>query len=167
MIDQDILKNLLCYNADTGDFSWEVSRGRAKKGAIAGNVKTNNSGHQYIIIRINNKGYYAHRLAFLYMIDRPLDENVDHIDGDSLNNKWDNLRAVDQLENTKNQKRAINNTSGCIGVSWIKIREKWYASISDNKSKKRLGSFSEYWEAVCARKSAEIKYGYHKNHGRV
>ena len=59
-----------------------------------------------------------------------------------------------------------NNTSGVMGVSWKKAYNKWGAYIGVNKKRKYLGYYSSIDKATEARKAAEIKYGYHKNHGQ-
>jgi len=89
---------------------------------------------------------------------------IDHIDGNRLNNADDNLRCVSPSENTKNSKMHSQNKSGATGV--FQLSGRWYARISVNKTPVSLGSFSSFDEAKAARKAADIKYGYHANHGR-
>jgi len=59
------------------------------------------------------------------------------------------------------------NTSGTMGVSWYKDRKKWYARISSDDEVIFLGMFDHKEDAIAARKAAEVKYGYHPNHGKV
>jgi len=92
-------------------------------------------------------------------------KEIDHINSDGLDNRLINLRNVDHLENGKNQKMKSNNISGVTGVSWNKKRSKWHANIGIKKRKIHIGYFFDKFEAVCARKAAEIKYGFHENHG--
>ena len=57
---------------------------------------------------------------------RPSDQEVDHIDGDGLNNTKANLRFASRIENCRNLPRArLNNRSGFRGVSWHKKAGKW------------------------------------------
>jgi len=131
-------------------------------GKIAGTV--NNNGY----VRINNFGklYQAHRLAFLYMEGTYPDEQVDHIDHNRGNNKWSNLRPATHSENSRNLSLSSRNTSNIIGVYWYKGYQKWRAAIKINGKFKHIGYFSKKTDATKARKQAEIKYGFHANHGQ-
>ena len=52
---------------------------------------------------------------------------------------------------------AASARGGCSGVNWCRRREKWLARITTNGKQTRLGSFEDWFEAVCARKSAEVR----------
>ncbi len=92
---------------------------------------------------------------------------IDHINGDGMDNRWINLRAVTHLENCKNVKLLSSNKSGCAGVSYQKDKDRWRAEIYDNNKRIYLGSFKDKQDAINARNIANIKYGYHKNHGSI
>jgi hypothetical protein len=83
---------------------------------------------------------------------------VDHIDGDGLNNRRANLRAVTTQQNAFNQRAAKGNTSGFKGVTWIKQGKKWQASIKLNGKSRHLGRFATAEEAHDAyvKASAEL-----------
>lgn len=164
MLTQERLKELLHYCPDMGVFTWIVDRtSRARKGWVAG-CKISNG---YIIIRIDSVNYYAHRLAFLYVDGEHPKDHTDHINGVRVDNRWANLRSVSLAENNRNQKRRKDNTSGISGVGRRAGNPRWKAHISINNRLVHLGTFSDFFEACCARKSAENKNGYHPNHGRV
>lgn len=91
---------------------------------------------------------------------------IDHIDGNPLNNRIDNLREVDHVTNGRNQRTPTNNTTGVCGVYRYRTGDKWVAAIKVNYKKIHLGLFDTIEEAAAARKEAEIKYGFHENHGR-
>ncbi len=93
-------------------------------------------------------------------------KSIDHIDGNKTNNSIENLREADALENSRNRKKPVNNTSGYVGVSWHKADKKWRASIRDRYKTISLGSFEKIEDAAEARKIAEMEFGYSKNHGR-
>lgn len=68
-------------------------------------------------------------------------EQVDHRNHDGLNNTRINLRACTHIENTHNQRKPSNNTSGFKGVSWNKPNQKWLAQIRIANKNRYLGSF--------------------------
>jgi hypothetical protein len=163
---QSQLKKLLYYDHTTGDFIWLVNRsGTARAGDTAGYNHTGSGGKTYREITINGRSYFAHRLAFLLMTGSFPEYEVDHEDGNGLNNKWDNLRAVTHNQNAKNRRVYSNNTSGCAGVSWDKRGNKWRVRIGINGKQKPLGYFTDLEEAVRVRKQAEVEHNYHTNHG--
>lgn len=103
----------------------------------------------------NNKTIYLHR----YLLD-VTDKNVivDHIDGNPLNNKRNNLRIGTQELNARNHGICSTNTSGVTGVTWDKQRSKWAAQIVYKNKNHHLGRFNDFDDAVKARKDAEIKF---------
>jgi len=163
MITQKELKHRLNYIPDTGVFTWRDIKGSRRANKIAGSI--NNNG--YRIITIDNIGYRAHRIAWLYVYGNlPLNQ-IDHINGIKTDNKIGNLRDVTQNENSKNSKIGCNNTSGFKGVEWIPSRNKWRALISSNRKKINVGSHSCKLDAIAAVMRARKEYGFHENHGRV
>lgn len=159
-----ILQDILHYDPDTGIFTWKISTARRiHVGDTAGHIRPDGYG----VITLKGVRYLSHRLAFLYMTGEFPANTVDHIDGNTGNNSWSNLRDVEHTENCKNQKRAKNNTSGVIGVNWHSRYKKWTAFISIHGVYKFIGSFDDFFEAVAIRKSAENRHGYHVNHGRT
>lgn len=165
----EYLKEVLYYDPETGLFTWikRLSRG-AKIGDIAGCTATHcKAKKKYIVIGIKNKVYLAHRLAWFYMTGKWPKEQIDHADGNGLNNKWDNISESTHAQNCKNVRLRTDNISGCSGVCWHKLSGKWRARISVNKKELSLGLFENKKDAIESRKAAEKKYGYHENHGQV
>ena len=144
------------YDPDTGEF-FRIARNGLRK---TGYVKDG-----YLRLGLHGKKYLAHRVAFLLAAGSMPDGLVDHIDGDTLNNRFSNLRVVDRMGNGRNMARSRANTSGLMGVSWRKDTEVWRATIRHGRVIS-LQSDGTLFDAACARKSAEIYYGYHENHGR-
>lgn len=165
MINQKDLKILLSYDPDTGIFRWIKKMRRIAAGTEAGCARFERKPY-YRHIKINRQQYRAHRLAFLYMTGSFPENQVDHIDGNGLNNKWVNLRNADHVENGRNQSLSKRNKSGRIGVSWHKTTNRWCAGIRVNSKRIYLGYFKNFQDAVRARSDAEEKYGFHANHGR-
>ena len=160
-ISQKELKELFIYEPVSGLFirNKQLPGSNYQVGSIAGSLV-----HEYVRIRVKDKHYSGHRLAWLYMMG-VLPEEIDHINHNKSDNRWVNLREVAHQENMKNKKKYKNNSSGVVGVSWAKHAHKWRAIITVEKKQISLGLFVEFHEAMNARKNAEVLYGFHKNHG--
>ena len=160
-ITSDRLRELVIYNPITGVFvRRKKTAPRINVGDVAG---TKSNG--YLVACLDSKVYLCHRLAWLYSFKEWPENQIDHINGNRSDNRICNLRAVNMSENGKNQRMHSTNTSGRVGVSWSKMAGKWQAAINANKKAKHLGFFASFEAAVSARELAEIKYGYHSNHG--
>lgn len=81
---------------------------------------------------------------------------VDHIDGNPLNNKKENLRICTQGENTLNKSFVSNNTSGFIGISYSKNKNRYDPEIRLNGKRCHLGYTKTLEEAVYKRYYAKI-----------
>ena len=160
ILTQELLKSLLSYDPDTGVFIWKASRSGIRKNRVAGFLHL----EEYLLIEINGKEYKAGRLAWLY-IHGIWPDQIDHINHIRSDNKITNLRNVSQNENLKNKGLHLNNTTGFNGVSWDKNRNKWQANITVNKKRIYLGRFENKEDAISIRSAANIKYGFHPNHG--
>jgi hypothetical protein len=162
---QERLKSLFNYNPETGEFTRLVSRGGRRVGEIAGSPARKSNGKVYIDIHIDGKHYYAHRLAWLYTYGAWPENDIDHIDHDSTNNRLINLRDVTNAENHKNRKMSKRNNSGVTGVYFRNDMQKWHARIAVNGKRIHLGHFEVKDDAVTARKNADVECGFHPNHG--
>ena len=85
-------------------------------------------------------------------------EYPDHINGDGLDNRRENLRVATHSQNMSNRKVQSNNTSGVRGVTWNKNKGKWQVYIKHNKKQYTIGFFSSLDEAKLARKEAEALF---------
>ena len=158
----DLIKHLFDYDKETGNLIWKVrSSRRVEIGYIAGRMQS--AG--YWRIRINSKEYLAHRLIFL-MHKGYLPKTLDHINGDRLDNRIENLRAVTASQNQHNRKLNSNNKSGYKGVAWVKNMKKWKACISLENKTINLGNYNTPEEAdEVVRKAREELHGAFANHG--
>lgn len=85
---------------------------------------------------------------------------VDHWDLDGLNNQRENLRPTGRFQNAWNRTKRVNCTSQFKGVSWIRAKEKWVASIKVPERQITLGAFDSEIEAALAYDSAaRIEFG--------
>lgn len=178
-VDKSIIRDALEYNYKTGDLIWKKRpRFHFKTRTAMNNFNKRWAGS--LIRNIGNDGYYrlsidhhrykAHRIIWFLHYGSFPSQYIDHLDGNKLNNKIDNLRDVTIQENAKNTKINVKSKTKIMGVGWHKMSKKWRARIkhtcNGEKKEHYLGVFDNFFDACCARKSAENKYGFHKNHGR-
>jgi len=83
---------------------------------------------------------------------------VDHINGDRLDNRRENLRIVTAGQNCMNSGLRSNNSSGTRGVHFCKTRLRWVAQIKVGKKSLLLGRFQTQDEAVAARRAGERQH---------
>ncbi len=109
----------------------------------------------YAMTRINrSKQVFLHRL-----IMRPPDDmNIDHIDGNPLNNRRNNLRICTQRQNMFNRRVPSHNSTGIVGVSWDKRRSIWRARINVAGKDTHLGYFKSKQDAIEAREKAQSEH---------
>ena len=125
-----------------GDLYRKVNSKKAKAGDKAGC----NDHKNYLKTKIDNVAYFNHRIIF-FMHHGYLPEFIDHIDGNTLNNRIENLRPATNTQNQWNSKLPKTNTSGVKGVYWVKRDSKWRAMCRVNGTKYHIGIFTELSEA--------------------
>jgi len=176
-----VLRRLLDYDPETGKLTWkerpvwmfaEGARGRQ----VSANVWNGRNAGKQAFTSETSDGYragcilykpvLAHRVAFAVYHERWPEDEVDHISGFRTDNRIANLRNATGAQNSKNQQRRSDNASGVTGVFWNSERSKWQAQITVQTVHLHLGLFDSFDDAVAARKAAELKYGFHLNHGR-
>lgn len=162
LLSQSSLKELLDYDHDTGALRWKIRKSSTvQAGDVAGKIRKG-----YVVISIDCREYLGHRLAWLYVYGKWPSGDLDHINHVRDDNRIENLRIADHAMNSKNNKMHVNNTSGVMGVRWREKQQRWNVNITSCGKQMFLGSFVDFFEACCARKSAENKHGYHPNHGK-
>lgn len=161
-LSQEELISLFDYDKDTGTFKYKKAVGKMKVGDIAG---ANCDGYRQI--EINRKKYAAHRLAWFYVYGYFPEKGIDHINHNPSDNRIKNLREADVLTNNKNATLSKKNTSGFTGVYFDKERKLYVASIRVYPKRIKIGRFKNIEDAIEARKQANIKYGFHENHGKA
>ncbi len=110
--------------------------------------------------------YLAHRVAwFLYYGEIP-NGQIDHINQDKKDNRIKNLRCVSNMDNHRNMPIQKNNTTGIVGVHFIKHKKRWVSYIKVDSKRFHLGTFDNLFDACCKRRSQEVYFGFHANHGR-
>lgn len=160
MLTQERLRELLHYEHDTGTFYWKVRKKQSKRrvGQIAGYVMKDSETLSYRVIKIDGRLYGAHRLVWLYITGCHPKAMLDHVNGDGLDNRFENLREASRMQNACNRRLDGRNTSGFKGVFWHKRHNKWISKIQVNRKSIHLGYFDEPAKAHEAYKAAAAKY---------
>lgn len=166
------LENLFEYR--DGELYWRqppdsfFDNPRAIKGFVTRHVgkRAGRKTTEYREVGIRGKRYAEHRIIyFLHTGEQP--EYVDHIDGNPLNNRIENLRSATNSTNQANAKMRHDNSSGYKGVSWHKGKQKWRATITIAGKSKHLGLFESLEEAVSVRRAAANEtFGDYIDHDR-
>ncbi len=134
------LRDVLHYDPETGLFRWRERHSlRSRPGQVAGTL---NKAIGYVVFRVDKRLYYAHRLAWLYVTGEWPAHGIDHINGQRADNRWTNLRDVEQAINTQNQRAPHSHgTSGYLGVSFDKRSGKWRAIVTLDDKQIEVGTF--------------------------
>ena len=98
------------------------------------------NGKGYWRISMWGEDYLSHRIIWKMMTGGEADQ-IDHINGDGLDNRWCNLRNVDNKTNGRNQKKHKTNTSGYTGVRLDRTKTNWHAFIRKNAKHIHIGTF--------------------------
>jgi hypothetical protein len=158
MLSQELLKQLLSYCPETGEFRWRVDRNQhVASGDVAGRVGKSGRLKGYRRITVGGRKYLSGRLAHFYMTGEWPTDQIDHIDRNPSNDAWGNLRSVSQSLNKRNTGAYRNNKSGVMGVYLDK--RCWVANIyREENLQVEVYRGPSLFEAVCARKSAEREF---------
>lgn len=143
------LRELLHYNQETGVFTRLTDNGRGcRVGDVAGTIHRRSG---YVNIYLDGHSHTAARLAWLYMTGQHPVYDMDHINGDKMDNRWQNLRDIPTQLNSQNTHRANkNSTTGFMGVQLRKDRNKYTAQLRVDGRVRRFGSFNTPEEAHAA-----------------
>ena len=146
------LDEVLFYDMETGIFYARRNGSKRKSGNPVGGVR----GDGYLRINLTcngkSKNYPAHRLAWLHVYGYMPDSIIDHINGNKLDNRIENLRISDCSKNAINTKRIKHEGlyQDGIGASFHKARGMWRASIRRNGKCHHIGHFNEKDDALMA-----------------
>ena len=156
---QERLRELFEYREDniSQPLVWKIKpSNNVKIGDFAGGF---NKGDGYYQIGLIQLDYKLHRLVWIYHNgDIPDGMQIDHIDGNPLNNLTENLRLATHGENQHNSKIRSDNTSGVKGVHWNKGNKKWKSQIYVEGKLIYLGYFDTIVEAEAAVIAARKKH---------
>ena len=132
----------------------KTAGGGVSIGTIAGGPIIN-GGH--ISVSINGSRYLAHRLIWaLCTGEDPVNNQIDHINGNRTDNRIENLRKVTHQQNGMHRCKAQSNSiSGVLGVCWRKASNKWESTIYHNGKSIFLGLHETKEAAIAARVAKE------------
>jgi len=122
----------------------------------------------YLHGMVDGKQIYTHIAVWAMVHGEWPSGQIDHINGDRLDNRIENLRVVSSLENSCNKAKSAGKTSRYIGVGWSKSKGKWRAYINAEHNKlKHLGYFDSEEDAAAARLAVQRTLPqFHDNHGQ-
>ena len=168
------------YEPDTGHIYWRSRVAGMTFGANVVTEKTakfantrcanqraeyrHNAG--YLMLRLFTVAFLAQRVAWALHHGVWPDGLMDHENGVRTDNRIENLRVVDATGNSMNTARNRVNRSMRVGVHYDTRYRYWIAYINHQRQRVHLGSFATREDAVAARVAAELRFGYHPNHGR-
>jgi len=175
-ISQGVLHQLLDYDPNTGLFVWKPrARGLFSTDRIWKSWNATFAGKPALRSK-SKRGYYvgaifdtripAHQAAFCW-VNGYYPKEVDHENGNPLDNRSVNLLDSNRSDQMKNRRLSSNNTSGQMGVVYLKDTGKWLARISSHGRLHYIGKFSSKKDAIAARKNAEQHFNYNETHGRL
>lgn len=145
------LRELTHYDQETGVFTRRIA-GAGRSGAKrypVGSVVGSKTAPGYLETKVDDVRCLLHRLAVLYVTGRWPCNQVDHINGQRSDNRWANLREVDNTTNIENRWRPNkNNRSGFLGVHFEK--GKWIAQVTVMRKSIVIGRFWTPEEAHAA-----------------
>lgn len=170
-ITADYVRSILDYDPETGVLTWRERadmrpQWNAKYAGKRAGCQAKGRRTCYRHIKIDGRKYREHRVCYLHYHGQWPDAEIDHVDGDGLNNRIKNLRGVSRAENMRNQRKYLNNTSGVNGVVWHRQKKKWEVRIWANGCQKHLGYFDGIEDAASARTEVEKQLGFSDRHGR-
>lgn len=155
------LKTLLHYDPKTGRVTWLVSSGGwIKAGERAGSLAPSHhddpDANWRRVICIDGTRYLASRLIWFYMTGRWPKKQIDHKNGNTLDNRWKNLREASNAQNMYNRGLRTDNTSGFKGVS--KRNGRYVTQIKVNGKLLYIRGFTTREQAAAAYRQLAIKH---------
>jgi hypothetical protein len=156
-LNQTLFKHLFDYC--DGELYWKVQQGSQKPGSLVG---CSNGIRK--VCNINKKQHYLHRVIYCWHHGE-FDGHIDHIDGNPLNNRIENLRLATSVQNNHNRRLDKSSSSKVKNVYWSKANNKWGVLISGVFGKRKF--FGYYADIDLAELVAiEARSKYHNQFAR-
>lgn len=168
---QNQLKQIANFDMGIGCFI-RVKRSKGRGGCSKlGPMGTVSGTNGHCIITLGGKRWLESYLACIWFLGELPDTTyfeIDHIDGNTINNHPANLRVVTRTINCRNTRKPSHNTSGYTGVSYRKDINRYRAYIKIDQKQISIGNFSTAYEAHEARQewlAAHPELGFTTRHG--
>lgn len=183
-LDLKILSDSYEVNFDTGDVKWKDQRPLHHFGSVGahkcwttkyankptGSLKFT-KGMFYRVLTISHVNFgrklsfSEHRVIYALFHNDSCPPEIDHYDGNPLNNSISNLRPCTGFVNSRNTKKRSDNKTGISGISWDNNKCRWIIQIGVLEKQKRVTSNADFFEACCTRKRWELELDYSPRHG--
>jgi hypothetical protein len=170
------LAEVLEFDETISKFRWKTRTGGTNghavfnsrfAGKVAGQEAKRGENLYYRTICINHKVFYEHHLVWLQHYGELPKTRLDHRNGDSSDNRVENLRAVSHGDNLRNMARRKDNTSGHTGVVWDKSTSRYLVRVWAGGKSVHGGCFKKEDLLLAAAKAKELRasLGYSPTHG--
>jgi hypothetical protein len=147
------LRELFNYDPKTGILTRRFTRGSRIAGSVVGNVAKDGR----VQLSVDNNHCRAHRIIWLMVTGSLPLHDVDHVDGNPSNNRWDNLRDVPHKINLQNRQGATKaNPLKLLGVQ--PNHNRFMANIKIDGKRVYLGTYKTPQEAHAVYLEAKRKY---------
>lgn len=149
MLSVEEVRRLFTWDDDAGRLRW---RGGNRRGRIAGCVQKARCDERRVAVHIGGRLYKHHRLVWLYFTGEwpPEGKVVDHIDGNTLNDRFENLQVVSRSDNSRRLRRSRGGSSKYRGVSFDKFSNKWFSNVCLDYKQISLGRYKDERAAAAA-----------------
>jgi len=154
----DELRELFMFNCD-GDLCWRRPTKHHPRlvGNLAGSLARTDSGKYYCLVQIDGVKYRRSHVVFCLFNGRWPTEQIDHINGDSLHDRPENLREATPTQNAWNHKTRRKKSPLPMGVR-IAVSGRYVARIAVNKRQITIGSFDSPDAASLAYQAARLRH---------
>lgn len=149
MITQSQVNELFDYK--DGHLVWK--KPLSNRAAVGERIKR--SKNNLFRVGIYGKNYLAHRIIFL-MHHGYIPHMIDHVDGNPLNNRIENLRECNKKTNGYNAKISKRNSTGVKSVFWNESNKNWRVRMRANGADIEIGSFDQIIDAKIAADNARV-----------
>lgn len=152
----EYVRDRLDYDPETGIFRWKTRSdvlawwNTKFAGGVAGRAKEDGR----IVIKLDSKAYFAHRLAWLVTTGEWPESEIDHKNLDAGDNRFANLREATGSQNCSNRPGRLTLK----GAFWHTRVKKWHSSIGVDRKRISLGYFDTQLEAHAAYVEAAKRY---------
>ena len=145
---QQELHRLFRYDADTGRLFNRFTR---NSNAVIGKQVGSDSGRGYLRTQVDGSPFMVHRIVWKMVTGSDPEDMIDHINGNTSDNRFENLRVVDNSTNQLNQHTEPRSNSGIRGVRWRDKSQSWECKFR----RRYIGNFKSLLDAVACRLRAE------------